>query len=104
MRQAEEAELTATSAYARQNYTDKLDRDGLSCRRQSNHEHTGCRQCYEYEDSRAVGNAMDKVRCDQLGKERGDDIGEKDDAFWERTDEILSGGKDNHIEDIIDEA
>lgn len=47
---------------------------------------------------------MDKVRCDQLGEERGNDIGEEDDAFGDGTDEVLGGGEDDHVEDIIDEA
>lgn len=47
---------------------------------------------------------MDEVRCDQLGEERRNDIGEEDDAFGDGTDEVLGGGEDDHVEDIVDEA
>lgn len=47
---------------------------------------------------------MDEVRCDQLGEERRNDIGEEDDTFGDGTDEVLRGGEDDHVEDIVDEA
>lgn len=45
---------------------------------------------------------MDKVGSDELCEERGDDIGEEDDAFWQRADEVLGGGEDDDIEHIVD--
>jgi hypothetical protein len=48
---------------------------------------------------------VNEVGCDQLGHERGQHIGEKNDGLgnsW--TDEIEGGREDNDIEDIVDEA
>lgn len=104
MRQAEEAELTATSADTGQDYTDKLDGDRLGGRRESYHEHTGCGQRDEYKDSRSIGDSVDEVRSDQLGKERRDDIGEEDNPFRQRANKVLGGGEDDHVKDIVDEA
>lgn len=47
---------------------------------------------------------MDEVRGDQLGQERGDDIGEENDALGERADEVLGSGEDYHVEDIVYKA
>ena len=47
---------------------------------------------------------MDKVRRNELGEEGRDDIGEEDDAFREGADEVLGGGEDDDVEDIVDEA
>lgn len=47
---------------------------------------------------------MDKVGSDELCEERGDDIGEEDDAFWQRADEVLGGGEDDYVEHIVDQA
>ncbi|KAI6763867.1 hypothetical protein HG530_007656 [Fusarium avenaceum] len=82
----------------------KLDGDGLRAWRQGHHEHASHGQSNEYEDSRTVGNSVDKVRGDQLGQERGDDIGEENDALGERADEVLGSGEDYHVEDIVYKA
>ena len=34
---------------------------------------------------------VDKVRRDELGEEGRGDVGEQNDALWERTDEVLGG-------------
>lgn len=47
---------------------------------------------------------MDEVRRDELREERGHDVGEEDDAFGKRADEVLRGGEDDHVEDIVNQA
>ena len=48
---------------------------------------------------------MYEVWCAQLDEDRGDDVGEEDNAFgdiW--TDEVEGGGENDHVEDIVNEA
>lgn len=48
---------------------------------------------------------MDEVGCDELGEEGGEDVGEEDDAFGDvASDEVLGGGEDYDVEDVVDEA
>lgn len=47
---------------------------------------------------------MDEVRSDELDEKRGHNIGEEDDAFWERADEVLGSGENDDVEDVIDKA
>lgn len=47
---------------------------------------------------------MDKVWSNELGEERGNDIGEEDDAFRERPNEVLRGREDDYVEYIVDET
>ena len=46
---------------------------------------------------------MYKVRRGQLSEERRENIGEKDESFgYVGPDEVLSGGEDDDIQDIVD--
>lgn len=47
---------------------------------------------------------MDEVRSNEFDEERRKDVGEKDDAFGESADEVLGGGEDNDVEDVVDKA
>jgi hypothetical protein len=47
---------------------------------------------------------VNKVRGHELRNERWQHVGEQDDAFGDGTDEVLGGGEDDDIEDIINEA
>jgi hypothetical protein len=47
---------------------------------------------------------VDEVRSDELDEKRGHNIGEEDDAFWERADEVLGSGENDDVEDVIDKA
>lgn len=45
---------------------------------------------------------MDEVGGDEFGDEGGGDVGEEDDALWEGADEVLGGGEDDDVEDVVD--
>lgn len=46
---------------------------------------------------------MDEVWGAKFDHERGNDIGEENDCFGHvGTDEIESGGEDNHVENVVD--
>lgn len=48
---------------------------------------------------------MDEVRRKEFGEERGYDVAEQDDAFWDRrTNEIEGSGENDDIEDIVYES
>jgi hypothetical protein len=46
---------------------------------------------------------VDEVRRDQLGEKRGEDVGEQDGALGHGgADEVLGGGEDQDVEDVVD--
>lgn len=48
---------------------------------------------------------MDEVGGGQLGQEGGEDVGEQDETLGDvGTDEVLGGGEDDDVQDIIDES
>ena len=52
-----------------------------------------------------VRNFVDEVRSNQFGRERRNDIGKENHTFWDGgADKIKSGGEDDYIEYIVDEA
>lgn len=102
--QAQEAELAAATTQAGQHDTDEFDGDGHGGGRQGDKHHAGGGEGGEDEDADGVGDAVDEVGSDELGEEGGQDVGEQDDAFGEVADEVLGGGQDDDVEDIIDQA
>ena len=52
-----------------------------------------------------VRNFVDEVWSDQFGQERRNDIGKENHTFWDGgADKIESGGEDDYVEYIVDEA
>jgi hypothetical protein len=47
---------------------------------------------------------VDEVGGHELGDKRGQDVGEEDEALGEGTDEVLRGGEDDYVEDVVDET
>jgi hypothetical protein len=74
-------------------------------RRKRNYEHSTRRQCHEDEDANFVWYQVYKVRGTQFGHERRYDICEKDYALGHcGAYEIKGGGKDDDIEEVVQEA
>lgn len=105
MRQTEEAELAAAGAEAGDDDADHLHSDGFRGRREGDEKHSRARQADEDQDAQRVGHAVDEVRGDQFREEGGENVGEEDHAFRDgRADEVLGGGEDDYVEDVVDEA
>ncbi|KZL75238.1 hypothetical protein CT0861_11293 [Colletotrichum tofieldiae] len=105
VRQPEEAELAAAGADAGDDDADHLHDDGLAGGREGDEEHAGAREGDEDQHAEGVRHAVDVVGRDELREEGGEDVGEEDDAFRDRgPDEVLGGGEDDHVEDVVDEA
>lgn len=102
--QAEEAQLAAAAAQAGEHDAQHLDGDGAGGRRERDEEHPGGGEAGEYGNAHGVGDAVDKVGGDELGHEGGHHVGKEDDALGQVPDEVLRGGQDDHVEDIVDEA
>jgi hypothetical protein len=48
---------------------------------------------------------VDVVRCCQLDEHAGDDIGKQNGAFGDvRANKVESGGQQDHVENVVDEA
>lgn len=47
---------------------------------------------------------MDEVGSDELGKEGGEDVGEENDTGWEIAHQVLGGGQNYYVENIVDQA
>lgn len=102
MCQSQEAELAATTTETGQYHAGELDGNRLGGGCQGDEHHAGGRKTGEDKYTDGIRDAMDEVGGNELGQERRYDVGKQDDAFREVADEILGGGQDDNVENIVD--
>jgi hypothetical protein len=105
MRQAQEAKFSAAARQTGHDNAGHLDSYGFVWRRERDKKHAEGGADYETYDSRPIRHLVYEVWRDELREEGGQDIGEEYDAFrYIGADEILGGGEDDNVEDIVDKA
>lgn len=105
MRQPQEAQLPTSRTQAGQHHTSQLGRHGAVDRRQRNKHHPGGRERDKARDAHGIGHGVDEVGRAELGQEGGDHVGEEDEALGcGGTDEVLGGGEEDYVEDVVCEA
>jgi hypothetical protein len=103
--EAEKAELTATAAKTSNNHAYKLYAHRLCGWSEGDQQHATGGESDEDEDSDAVRHSVDEVWSNEFRDEGGHDISEEYDALGNRgAHEVLSGGEDDYVEDVIYEA